>query len=114
MKKATITLVIVCIAFSTALVGCGPKKVATPKEAIETAKTMDATKARENYLVAQAKAFYEAKDYKGAIELSKYVINFVDKNSKSARGILQKAKEDLSAQMRQAAKELKKKFSAGN
>jgi len=113
MKKVTIALVIVCIAFSMAVVGCGPKKAETPKEAIETSKTMDATKARENYLVAQAKAFYNAKDYKGAVELSKYVINFVDKNSVAAQDILQKAQEDLRAQMQQAANELKQKFSAG-
>lgn len=114
MKKVTIALLVVCVMVSMSVSGCGPAKAATPKEAIETSKTMDATKARVNYLVAQAKAFYKAKDYKGSIELAKYVINFVDENSTAAQDILKKAQADLKAQMEQAASDLKKKFAAGN
>lgn len=89
------------------LVGCGSNKAASSNDAIEFAKTIQSLQEKTNYLLNQAKAFYNAKDFKQAITLAQYVLSYVDQNSAQAKDLLEKAKSGLASFAQKKADTLK-------
>jgi len=89
---------------SLSIVGCGPKKEESSKAAIEVAKTMETLEEKANYLVGQAKAFYNSKQFQDSIDAAKYVLRYLDKESQAAKDLLEKAKEALAAKAQDAKK----------
>ena len=110
MNKSVLTVAVVCLAASLMLVGCGAEKAGSSQEAIANAKTMDTAQAKTDYLIGQAKAFYNSKDFQGAVSTAQYVLQYLDKDSQAAKALLEKAKTDLAAQVKQAAADLQKSF----
>ena len=108
MKRIICGIIIVLLITSISLFGCGPKKEATSQDAIEVAKAMETLEEKADYLIAQAKAFYNSKQFQDAINAAQYVLNYLDKESEAAKSLLQKAKDALAAQAEKAADELKK------
>ena len=108
MKRAIAMALVVCFAVGLVLVGCGPQKAETSQEAINTAKTMDTVQEQTKYLVAQAKDFYNSKEFQGAVDIAQYILRYLDKDSPEARDLLKKAQEALTAQIREQAEEAKK------
>lgn len=111
MRKQISFLCILVLILSVGLGGCGPKKAASSREAISASNAMKTVEEKTNYLIGQAKAFYNSNDFQGAIDIAQHILAYVDKDSKQAKDLLVKAKDALEAKARAAAKELKNKIS---
>lgn len=110
MNKNTLFIVVALLCISVVLIGCGAKKEASPQAAIQKSEAMATVQQKADYLVGQAKAFYNSKQYNDAMSIAQYVISYVDANSQAAKGLIEKAKDALAAQAKQAAESMKKQF----
>ena len=111
MKKSFITIMALGLFFGLILTGCGAKKAESGSDAIKTAKTMETAQEKADYLVGQAKAFYNSKEFQDAVDVAQYILRYVDRDSQAAKDLLQKAKDALTAQAKSAVEDAKKKFS---
>lgn len=111
MKNVIAVAVMVCLAVSLSLAGCAPEKAASSQEAIQKSQAMDTTKQKADYLISQAKAFYNTKQYQDVVTLTQYVVQKIDATSQEAKTLLEKAKTEMMADMKKAAEEMKKQFS---
>ena len=110
MKKALLLGVVVCLGFAVLLnVGC-TKKAASVSEAIQNSQALKTVEEKANYLVKQAEAFYNSKEFKQAIESAQYVLNNLDKNSVAAKDLIAKAKAQLASAVQKAAGDVKTKL----
>ena len=109
MKKIA-SFVLVCCIVSFGLTGCAPQKAESPKVAITAAKAMETTQEQINYLMGQAKAFYNSKEFQGTVDIAQYVLRYLDKDSQAAKALLDKAKDALTAAAKGAAGDVKKKL----
>lgn len=64
---------------------------------IEKAKTFAVNDQKVRYLIAEANKFYNAKNFQPVIDIAQYILKNVDKNSKEAKNLLEKAKQGLQA-----------------
>jgi len=116
MKRGLLFIVACCFVFSLGVIGCAEKRASSGKEAIEAAKSMETTEQKVSYLIGQAKAFYNSKEFQGAVDIAQYVLRYVDKDSLEAKDLLEKAKEALAAKAREvvgsATRDVKKKIGA--
>ena len=87
--------------------GCA-QKAASSSEAIQHAKTLKTPEEQANYLVSQAKAFVNSKEFAEATKIAQYVLSNVDSNSQAARQVLEDAKAHLAQAAQGAASEAKK------
>jgi len=110
MKKVFIFMIVSSLALGLTLNGCGASKAESSKDAIETAKAMETVQQKTDYLVSQAKAFYNSKEFQDAVDTAQYVLRYLDRDSQAAKDLLQKAKDELLAQAKTATEGAKKKF----
>jgi hypothetical protein len=111
MKKTFVLVMVFCLFAGLMLFGCGPKKAATVDEALNSANSLPDVKQKADYLVGQANAFYNSKEFQQAIQLAQYVVNNVDANSQKAKSLIEKAKADLAKAANSAVSNLKQKVS---
>jgi len=97
---------------SLAVAGCGAQKAESGTAAIAATKTMQTIPEKTDYLVSQAKAFYNSKDFQGAVDIAQYILRYLDKDSTAAKDLLAKAKEQLTAQAQGMLDQAKKNFQA--
>ena len=102
------TVVVVMLLLGIGLVGCGQQKAGSSSEAINTAKAMQTVEEKANYLVGQAKAFYSSKEFQQAVDVARYVLSYVDKDSQAAKDLLEKAKTALTEAAKAKLDEAKK------
>lgn len=69
--------------------------VRTPQQTIDATKTMQTVQEKAGYLIAQAEAFYKSQKFQETITLLQYVLTSLDKNSQSAKNLLEKAQNAL-------------------
>lgn len=112
MNKGIIGLAVVVLCLSIALVGCGAPKEASSQAAIEKSKAMATVQQKTDYLVGQARAFVNSKDFEQAISIAQYTLSNVDSNSQAARGILDQARAELTAKAKKAMEDVKAKLGA--
>jgi len=86
------------------------RPTASSTEAIDYAKTLSNIQEQTNYLVGQAKAFYNSKEFQNAIDTSQYVLRYLDKDNPQAKKLLTEAKEAITTHLKQKAEDAKKKF----
>jgi len=110
MKRNLVLFAVVCLAVSFATVGCGAKKAETSRAAIDEAKVMETTQEKVDYLVTQAKSFYNSDDFQGVIDIAQYILTYLDKDSAVAKDLITKAKEQLQAKAQGMLDEAKKSF----
>lgn len=108
MEKLTVLMVIICLIFSIGVLGCGQQKASSVSEVIKTSETMPTVKAKVDYLVGQANAFYNSKEYQQVADIANYILSKVDQNSQDARSLLEKAKTALSAAAKNAVSDVTK------
>jgi hypothetical protein len=106
MRRGILFILITGLFFGL-VAGCGPQKEGSAQEAIDAAKAMETVKEKTDYLIAQAKAFYNSKDFQGAIDIAQYILSYLDKDSSSAQDLIEKAKNALMEQAQSAADSLK-------
>ena len=111
MKRGLLTITVLTILVSVVLTGCGGGKAASSSAAIDTAKTMETTEQKVNYLVGQAKAFYNSKDFQDAVDVAQYILRYLDKDSQKAKDLLEDAKAALASQVQSAMGDAKKGLS---
>ena len=111
MKKMFCAVLAVCLAVSLCVAGCAPAKASSSQEAIQKSQSMETVKQKTDYLVSQAKAFYNTKQFQDVVTLTQYVMQKVDATSQEAKALLEKAKTEMTAEMKKAAEEMKKQFS---
>ncbi len=92
------------------LVGCGQKPAANATEAIEYAKQLDTAKQQSDYLVSQALALLNSKDYQEAAKTAQYVLSSVDTQSQPAKQVLEESKSRLASDAKAALGDSKEKI----
>lgn len=113
MRKSVTKVLILCLAVSLAVAGCArTEKAESGRQAIEIAKTMDTVQQKTDYLVSQAKAFYNSDEFQNVIDVTQYILRYLDKDSPAARELLDKAQTQLTAHMKKTAEALKKSFAS--
>ncbi|MCK5706578.1 MAG: hypothetical protein KAI43_02905 [Candidatus Aureabacteria bacterium] len=88
--------------------GCGPKKAASSKVAIENTKSMETVEEKVDYLVGQANAFIKSEDFQMAVDVAQFILSSLDKNSVEAKDLLELAKKGLKAAAKEAVKNIGK------
>ncbi len=83
-------------------------KSASASQAIEQSKALQTTDAQAKYLIDQANAFVNSKNFDEAIQTAKYVLANLDANSAEAKSILEKAAAEMKKVALQKAEEVKK------
>jgi len=91
------------IIFILALIGCAQKKAESSQSAIETAKSMDSVEQKVDYLIGQAKAFYNSNEFQQSVDIAQYILRYLDKDSQEAESLLEKAKQALVSKAKQVA-----------
>ncbi|MFH1305104.1 MAG: hypothetical protein ABIH74_01720 [Candidatus Omnitrophota bacterium] len=108
MKRLITVTMVACLIAGIAMTGCGVKKVATPQEAIKQAQILETPAKKVSYLVGQADAFYKAKDFQGAINIARYVLGNLDKDSPEAKQIIKKSQSAIIAKAKRPEQVVKK------
>ncbi|MCM8773491.1 MAG: hypothetical protein NC820_01990 [Candidatus Omnitrophica bacterium] len=90
-------------------IGC-TRKAASSQEAIKNAETLNTVQEKINYLIKQAEAFYNSKEFQQAIQIAQYILNNLDKDSHSAKDLIEKAKVQLKATAEKAVEDVKNKI----
>lgn len=102
MKKALLVGIIICLGCGMLVsAGCA-KKAASVSEAIQNSEAFKTVQEKANYLISQAQAFYNSKEYQQAIDTAQYVLGKIDSNSQQARDLIEKAKTQLQAAAKKA------------
>lgn len=102
VKKFLAFLILVSIV-GLGVVGCGDRKTASSGEAIEISKTIETVEEKVDYLLGQAKAFYNSKEFQDAVNIAQHILSSLDQDSDDAKSLLERAQEALVAQAKQAA-----------
>ena len=108
MRKGLYFFVALSLVFGMSITGCGQKKAASSTQAIETANGMQTVEEKVNYLVGQAEVFYKSKEFQGVVDISQYVLQYLDKESPKAREMLAKAKDMLVSEAQSKLSDVKK------
>jgi vacuolar-type H+-ATPase subunit H len=93
MRRISYALFAAAICIGLALAACSPKKAATSEEAITIAGAMETTEEKVDYLIFQAKAFFESEQYKDAAASARHVLKKLDADSEEARKIFEEARK---------------------
>jgi hypothetical protein len=110
MKKLLVlglVMTIGCGMFISA--GCA-KNSSSPSEAIQYSQTLKTVQEKSDYLIKQANAFINSKDYQKAIDTAQYVLNNLDKNSQPAQDLIEKAKSMMQAAAQKAVSDTTNKL----
>jgi hypothetical protein len=99
MKKGLIIVMALCLAASITLVGCGAQKAESGTVAIDNAKAMKTTQEQTKYLLGQAQAFINTKEFQYAIDVLQYVLRYLDADSTEAKELLRKAQDAMAVEM---------------
>ena len=97
--KGFIAVLCVLVLVTGALAGCGPQKAQSSSAAIEQSKTLQTSEKKVSYLMGQAQAFYNSKEFQQSIDVARYVLNTLDKDSQQAKKLI----EDATAKLKAAA-----------
>jgi hypothetical protein len=110
MKKWMAVLVVIFTGVGL-LLGCAKSdKQVSSAAAIQAAEAIQDAQGKLNYLIGQAKSFYNSKEFKQAVEVAQYILAKVDQNSLTAKQILQDATAKLQAMANQAVSDVKQKI----
>ena len=102
------SVLVVCLVLTS--VGCGTKKAASSDEAIANADAMETIEEKVDYLIKQAKAFYNSEQYKDAAESAQHVLTKLEKDSEEAREILEKARKEMTSKVQDMIENIKEGF----
>ena len=109
MRRAVVSAVAVALVAGSLIVGCG-QKATSSSAAIQHAQTLQTPQEQADYLIGQAQAFLNSKNYQEATATAQYVLANVDKNSQQAKQLLQQAADQAAAGAQAAVKNAKKQL----
>ncbi|MBN3039821.1 MAG: tetratricopeptide repeat protein [Candidatus Omnitrophica bacterium] len=108
MKRNYLLFLVIILITGIFLSSCSPKKASSSNEAIDISKDIATAQEKADYLMGQAKAFYNSKQFQEAVDITQYVLRFVDTESQEAKDLLEKAKKELEAAAKGAVNDVKK------
>jgi vancomycin resistance protein YoaR len=116
MRKGIVILSTAVFVLTIATIGCSrPTPAESSRAAISKAAAMDTVEKKLNYLVDQAKTMYKSEKFQDSIDIARYILRWVDKDSQIAKDILRDAQEALRAKAQDAFSGMKKTMTeAGN
>ena len=97
MKKIFGVVLVCFIVLAVAMTGCAqtaPKSTSS-QEAITQAQALTTVPEKVKYLVGQANAFLNSKQFDQAINTAQYILSNLDASSLDAKSIIEKAKAEL-------------------
>ena len=109
MRNAVAVVLVFCVLCAAAVAGC-TKKAVNASEAIANAKDMKTVDEQVKYLVGQANAFINSKEFDQAITTAQHILRNLDKDSAQAQSIIEKAKAELQKAAEGALDDVKKKI----
>jgi hypothetical protein len=110
MRRILIFAALLSLSCSLILIGCGEKKAVSSRKAIDVAKSMETVSQKTDYLIGQAKAFYNSKEFREAIDITQYILRYVDKDSQVAKDLLEKAKDALTSAAESTVEDVKRRL----
>ena len=110
MHRSFNLVIAACLILSVAVAGCGVKKAESSRAAIDESKALATTQEKVDFLVGQAKAFYNSKQFQDAVDIAQYILRYLDKDSPQAKQLLENAKEQLTQAAQSALQEAQKGF----
>jgi DNA repair ATPase RecN len=97
MKNLFFSIMVIYLSLGMLLsTGC-TKKSASVNEAIQNSESLKTVEEKVSYLVKQAEVFYNSKEFQQAIQTAQYILSNLDKNSQSAKDLIEKAKAQIQA-----------------
>jgi hypothetical protein len=102
MKKAFFLGLAICLSGGMLLSAGCTKKSSSSNEAIQNSQALKTVQEKANYLIGQARAFYNSKQYQDAVNAAQYVLNKLDSNSQQAKDLIEKANVQLQAAAQKA------------
>lgn len=110
VKKAFGVGIVFCLSFVMLLnTGC-TKKSASASEAIQNSQALKTVEEKVSYLIKQAEAFYNSKEFQQAIQAVQHVLSYLDKDSQQAKDLIEKAKAQLQATAQKAMGDVSNKL----
>ena len=108
MNRKKFLSLVSSLIFTLTVFGCSQQQSTTSSsQAIEKSQALSSTQEKVNYLIQQANAFINSKNFEEAISTAKYVLANLDQNSSQAKSILQRAQEELKKLAEQKLGEVK-------
>jgi hypothetical protein len=104
MRSQSIFVFVVLFGFIA--FGC-EQRASNAQDAITQSKTKTTVEAQVDYLVSQANAFFNSKNFDEAIATAQYVLSNLDKDSDKAKSIIEMAKAELQKLAQQKVEDLK-------
>ncbi len=101
MKKNFFFTVVVVLVLGLFFYGC-TRKAESSQEAIEIAQAMETAEEQVDYLIKQAKAFYNSDEFQQAVNITQHILRHLDRDSQEAKSLMDKAREALAAQAQEA------------
>ncbi len=105
MKKFVVFLLALIV-----IAGCTGQKAESPQAAIDIAKSMESVQEKADYLVGQAKAFYNSKEFQQAIDLAQYVLQNLDSDNQAAKDLIKQAKAKVQEMAQKVVSDMKSKL----
>ena len=112
MRKSNVCIAVLCLLLSFSVLGCAQKKAASSQEAIETSKQLKTVDEQVHYLVGQANAFINGKEFNDAITTAQYVVSNLDQNSAEAKSLIERAKAEMQKAAQGAVNDMKSKLNS--
>lgn len=110
MKKALLLGIVFCLSSVMFLSAGCTKKAGSANEAIQNSQSLKTVEEKANYLIEQAEAFYNSKEFQQAIQTAQHVLSNLDKNSQPAKDLIEKAKAQLQATAQKAVGDMGNKL----
>jgi hypothetical protein len=108
MKTSNLFLTLAACTFLSVVSGCSqPPKAATAQEAIQQSEAKQTPQEKVDYLVSQANAFVNGKQFEEGIAVAQHILQKLDANSQEAKSILERATEELAKVANQKVAEVK-------
>jgi hypothetical protein len=110
MKKTLFIGIAAVVSFGLLLgAGCA-QKAGSASEAIQKSQSYQTVTEKADYLISQAKAFYNSKEFQSAIDTARYVLNTLDSDSQQAKELIEKATAQLKAAAEKAMGDVSNKL----
>ena len=110
MKKTLLLGIVICLSCGMLLSAGCTKKSASVNETIQNSQSLKTIQEKADYLIKQAEAFYNSKQFQQAIETAQYVLNNLDNSSQQAKDLIEKAKAQLQAAAQKAVGDVSNKL----
>lgn len=110
MKRVLFLITAGAVSVGLVLAGCAQKKAASSGEAIKASESLQTVDQKVNYPIDQAKAFYNSREFQKAVDVARYVLRNLDKDSQPAKDLLEKATAQLKATAQKTMSDVKQKL----